>query len=232
MNNEIVIGFLIEHQLACPHISVSNSIKSKKACEFCNHMNRDVCLLITNIYGARKTVDIGLALSPLAKAGAYFPYKKAGFELFSQEGKTESEKIKSIFKQAFEMEYQSVVIISHSVPNLPLDYLENALSSLRNGSNLVVGPLKNGMFYLIGMKRQMHDIINNGKMFHNINFNNSSLRDSTVKNMKNHCNGCSILPEWYILKSINDLKKMHNDYRQGIGGKAQWTHSIANELLG
>jgi hypothetical protein len=232
MNSEIVIGFLLEHQPVCQHISVSNSIKTKKSCEFCKHMNRDVCLLITNIFGARKTVDIGLALSPLAEAGAYFPYKKAGFELFSQEGKTESEKIKNIFKQAFKMEYQSVVIVSHSVPNLPLNYLENALSSLRKGSNFVVGPLINGMFYLIGMKRQMHEIIINGNDFNNINFNNSSLRDSTVKNIKNQCNGCSILPEWYILKSINDLKKMHNDYRQGIGWKAQWTHNIASDLLG
>ncbi len=232
MNREIVIGFLNEHQPVCQHISVSNSIKTKKSCEFCYHMNRDVCLLITHIYGARKTVDIGLALSSLAAVGSYFPYKKAGFELFSQEGKTESERIKNIFKQAFEMEYQSVVIVSHSVPNLPLNYLENALLSLRKGSNLVVGPLKNGMFYLIGMKRQMHEIISDGNVFNNINFNNSSLRDSTVKTIKNHCNDCSILPEWYILKSINDLKKMHNDYRQGIGWKAQWTHNTSRELLG
>ncbi len=130
------------------------------------------------------------------------------------------------------MEYQSVVIVSHSVPHLPLNYLENARSSLRKGSNLVVGPLKNGMFYLIGMKRQMHEIINNGNVFNDINFDNSSLRDSTVKNIKNHCNSCSILPEWYILKSINDLKKMHSDYQQGIGWKAQWTHNISRELLG
>ncbi len=147
MNSEIVIGFLNEHQPVCRHASVSNSIKTEKSCEFCHHMNRDVCLLITHIYGARKTVDIGLALSPLAEAGPYFPYEKAGFELFSQEGKTESEKIKYIFKHAFEMEYQSVIIVSHSVPHLPLNYLENALSSLRNGSNFVVGPLKNVRFY-------------------------------------------------------------------------------------
>jgi glycosyltransferase A (GT-A) superfamily protein (DUF2064 family) len=195
-------------------------------------MNRDVCILITHIYGARKTVDVGLALSPLAKIGPYSPYKKAGFELFSQDGETESEKIKNVFKDAFERDYKSVITVSHSVPNLPLNYLEDALSSLRNGSNLVIGPLRNGMFYLIGMTRKMHEIINHKNVLNDITFDNSSLRDSTVENIKSHCNGCSILPEWYILKSIKDLKKMHNDYRHGIGWKAQWTHNISREILG
>jgi hypothetical protein len=232
MNSEIVIGFLNEHQPVCRHTSVSNSIKLKKSCEFCHYMNRDVCILITKIYGARKTVDVGLAISPIAKTEPYSPYKKAGFELFFQNGETESQIIKNVFKDAFDRHYKHVVVVSHSVPNLPLDYLENALSSLRKGSNLVIGPLKNGMFYLIGLSRRMHDIINLKQVFNNITFNNSSLRDSTVKNIRNHCNGCSILPEWYILKSIKDLKRMHNDYRHGIGWKAQWTHNISSELLG
>ena len=106
MNSEIVIGFLNEHQPACQHVTVSNNIKLKKACEFCQSMNRDVCILITHIYGARKTVDVGLALSPLAKIGPYSPYKKAGFELFSQDGETESDKIKNVFNEAFERDYE------------------------------------------------------------------------------------------------------------------------------
>ncbi len=155
MNNEIVVGFLNEHRQQCQHLSVSNRIKTKRSCEFCRHMNRDISLLMSNIHGARKTVDIGLALSAIAEINTYQPYKIAGFELLYQEGNNESERIKNTFENMFLKGYKTVIIISPSVPNLPVSYLENALSYLRKKeNNLVLGPLKNGMFYLIGMKKK------------------------------------------------------------------------------
>lgn len=232
MNNEIVVGFLNEHRQQCQHLSVSNRIKTKRSCEFCRHMNRDISLLMSNIHGARKTVDIGLALSAIAEINTYQPYKIAGFELLYQEGNNESERIKNTFENMFLKGYKTVIIISPSVPNLPVSYLESALSYLRKKeNNLVLGPLKNGMFYLIGMKKKMYETVNRSVFFNKLNFYNSAMRDTTVNMIKDYCNDCSILPEWYTLKSLNDLKKLHYDFLHGIGWKAQWTHNITNELL-
>lgn len=232
MNKEIIIGFLNEHDTNCTHCSVSNFIKTDDSCALCNSMNRDISLLITNIHGARRTVDVGLALPPSAELTPYEPYKSAGFEVFVQEGKTETERIKSIFNATIMKGYETVIVLSSNVPNLPLSYIEYALYDLRNGNNLVLGPSENGMFYLIGIKRMLYDKIINDDIFSTISFDNRTLRDSTLKMMQEHCNDCSILPNWYILKSMDDLKKLYKDSLHGIGWKAQWTHLIAHDLLG
>jgi glycosyltransferase A (GT-A) superfamily protein (DUF2064 family) len=194
-------------------------------------MNRDLSLLITRIQGARASIDVGLALSSHADPVSYEPYKNAGFQVFYQKGKTETGKINSIFEASINRGYESVVLLSHSAPNLPLNYLENAFSDLRNGNSLVLGPSENSMFYLIGIKKKFYKKMYNHDIFRTISFANQSLRDTTLKTMKELCSECSILPNWYILKSLDDLKKLYIDSIQGIGWEAQWTHQITQGII-
>ncbi len=231
MNKEIVVGFLNEHTINCSYLAVSNCIKTDKSCTLCYNINRDISLLITRFQGARKTVDVGIALPPNAETGPYEPYKIAGFQVFYQSGETESERIKSILAETFTRGYESLIITSHSVPNLPISYLECALSDLRSGNKLVLGPTENGMFYLIGIKRELYEKVLSDTKFGHFSFTNRTLRESTLKRIKSHYNDCSILPNWYILRTIDDLKKLYRDSQQGIGWRAQWTHLIADEIL-
>ena len=237
MNKEIIIGFLNEHNSKCRFFDVSNCIKTNKACTFCYYVNRDISLLLTHIKGARKTVDVGLALYPNAQLSPYEPYKIAGFQVFYQKGDTEAKRIKSIFEETFNQGYDSIIALSHSVPNLPINYLELALSELRKGNNLVLGPSENGMFYLIGMNRVLFNKIYN--LNHNLNhdqfnklrFTYRSLGENTLGQIRENFSDYSMLPTWYILKTINDLKKLYRDSQLGIGWKAQWTHLFAQELF-
>jgi hypothetical protein len=233
MNKEIVIGFLNEHTIKCSYHDVSNCFKTDKVCTLCYNINRDISLLITRFHGARRTVDVGIALSPNAETSPYEPYRTAGFQVFHQRGETEAERIKSILAETFKKEYESTIIISHSVPNLPISYLEYAISDLRRGNNLVLGPTDNGMFYLIGVRRELFEKVRSDSQFGSVGFTNRTLRESTLKQIKSHYigYGCSILPNWYILRTIDDLKKLYRDSKRGIGWKAQWTHLIADEFL-
>jgi len=228
MNKEIVIGLLKEHTEVCSTSSVSNRINEKDICSFCQNVNRDTLLLMTKLTGARKTVDVGIAIEDTAEQEPYKPYQTAGFKLFKR-GQTDG--IKSMFRNSFTMGYKIVVIISHGVPNIPPMYLENALKNLRNGASAVVGPLVNGTFYLVGMTLSEHrNLINSGKM-DVIDFEDSDARERSVAHIMDSCNHCHILPEWYRVENVEDLQKLHDDFENGIGYQARWTNSMALVLL-
>ncbi len=232
MNTEIVVGFCNDNNTHCPYQSVSTCIRTSTPCTLCHSMNRDISLLITRLKGARESLDVGLALSPAADPVPYEPYKHAGFHVFFQKGASESERIKSIFNEAVCRGYDSVVLLSHCAPNLPLHYLESALRELRNGVSLVLGPSENAMFYLIGIKKTLYERICFDGVFGSLSFENLSMRDTTVKTMQDYCNNFSILPTWYTLRSIEDLKKFLRDSTRGVGWNARWTYQFAQGILG
>jgi hypothetical protein len=232
MNREIVVGFCNDHNTHCPYRSVSTCIRTSKSCTLCHSMNRDISLIITHLKGARKSLDVGLALSPAADPLPYEPYKHAGFHVFFQKGGSENERIQSILDKAIWRGYDSVVLLSHCAPNLPLHYLENALLDLRNGASLVLGPSENAMFYLIGIKKTLYEKICCDGVFSSVSFENLSMRDTTVQIMQKYCNNCSLLPTWYTLRSIEDLKKLLKDSPRGVGWNARWTYQFAQGILG
>jgi len=229
MNREIVIAFLREHESLCPLSSVSKLLTRKSVCSFCHHLNRDTLLLITSIKGARKSVDVGIALSSTSGMEQYKPYITAGFTIFRQKGKTE--RIKGIFDSAFNKGYESVIALAHSVPNIPPGYLENALKDLRNGFSLVAGPLINGGFYLIGMTESEHRHLKETGALCAIDFENSNERDLSINTMKDSCAQCNFLPEWYCIKCLEDLRRLHTDFQNGVGSRARWTNRIADEIV-
>jgi glycosyltransferase A (GT-A) superfamily protein (DUF2064 family) len=231
MNREIVIGFLKEHEKNCQHTSVSSYLNNKHTCDFCHQLNRDTPCLLSNINGARTTIDVGLALTSLATQAPYRPFKMAGFELLVQSGSSETESVRRLFNEAFIKGYERVIILSHSVPNLPPFYLEEAFSILRDESGLVAGPLENGTFYLIGMTRVTFKKLNWNSVFEHFRFEDGSNKSATIQLLKKYCKNCSFLPQWYLQKDIDDLKKLYHHSQQGVGWKSRWTQQFANLIL-
>jgi glycosyltransferase A (GT-A) superfamily protein (DUF2064 family) len=232
MNKEIIVAYLNEHETRCPYRPVSAGIKKNRSCTLCSHMNRDVSILISKIHGARDTVDVGLAISPKADSALYTPYEKAGFHVFRQKGRSETERIESIFHASLMLDYESVVLVSHNVPNLPPEYIENALAVLRNGQSLVLGPSENGVFYLIGIKRHLYEQMLRNKIVRTLSFYNPALRELSIRTLQSFCTSCTVLPKWYFLKSLDDMKKLYGECTGEKTWKARWTRLIARDLLG
>jgi glycosyltransferase A (GT-A) superfamily protein (DUF2064 family) len=231
MNNEIVVGFLKEHERACWHKQISQVIQKKRNCTLCANIIRDSLLLITNMSEARKTVDVGLALSPETKTEPYRPYASAGFSIFQQKGATESERISEIFDNAFRNGYDTVIVTAYGIPNIPVSYLEEALRKLRNGKQIILGPLANGKFYLVGMRREEYRRLYGSNLMNLIDFANDKERDRVIDLIKNTCEYYSFLPEWYTVNSLEDLKRIHADSSHGKGEMARWTTCMADDIV-
>jgi len=230
MNREILIGFLKEHEKVCPRSSLSRRLESRGGCFLCTHINRDTLLLISRMDGARESVDIGFAYPPVAELDAYKPYVAAGFKAYAQVGANEKERIENIFDNAFSNGYDLVVVLAYGVPNIPPCYLDEALLSLRKGTDLVLGPLKNGKFYLIGMNNKAHAILKETMLIKHLDFEGPDKRKQILRMIKSSGISCRILPEWYTLKSFHDFKRLMRDTAKGIGWKARWTRFVADNL--
>ena len=232
MNGKIVITFLREHQVKCRNRSVSNLTGPDRRCTFCHDINRDMLLLVSRLEGARKSLDVGLALSPLSGHEPYDPYRRAGFKIFRQKGDKEHEQIHGILLDAFDRGYGTVVILAHSVPNIPPAFIEQALDKLQGGEDIVLGPLLNGGFYLIGVQAAAYHAIVRKGPDEGFCFENNGCRKAMLANIKEVCERHSVLSPWYIIKSYEDLKRMHLDIGKGIGFNAKWTGCFAREIVG
>ncbi len=230
MNREIVVGFVKEHEEACLHRSFSQALKRRSDCSFCHHVNKDSLLLITRLREARKTVDVGLALSPASKSEPYRPYQRAGFSFFHQKIGSESENIRAIFEEAFEKGYESVILMGHGTPNIPPAYFEEALRALRKGKEITLGPTTNGRFYLIGMTRSQYTTLRDGSLFDELDFNTRRGRDTAIRKIMQTCSNCAVLPEWYAIKSLDDLRRLRADSSKGQAWKAHWTTCFVNDI--
>jgi hypothetical protein len=230
MNKEIVVGFLIEHGEECCNDSISRHIREKRKCTFCLDINRDTSLLISHMGEARKTIDVGLALAPSSTLAHYLPYQTAGFKLFFQHGENESEQILNVLNEVFSRGYDRAVILSHSVPNLPVDYIERAVDYLRKGTDLVMGPLENGMFYLVGLSKDMFERLLRLDVFRNFAFVDGSAFEEALGVLKSHSLKPRFLPKWYVVKSIEDLRKVCEDSSLGRGRKTRWIGGTIEDL--
>jgi glycosyltransferase A (GT-A) superfamily protein (DUF2064 family) len=231
MNREIVVGMVRDHEEGCLHKSLSKTIEEKKSCTFCQNVNRDTLLLITRMRGARDTIDIGLALSSFSRPEPYKPYSVAGFSFFYPKSKNSSGRNRAVLQEAFERGYESVVLIAHGAPNIPLRYLDDAINRLRSGVEIILGPAVNGKFYLIGLKRSGFLRLESRNLLDDMDFDNGKLGTDTVDRIKSCCPQYAVLPEWYTIETFDDLRKLREDSNRGRGWKASWTTCLADDII-
>ena len=70
-----------------------------------------------------------------------------------QKGEDLGERMKNGFIDAFSMNFKRVVLIGSDIPDLPLEFIEEAFASLRE-KEVVIGPSFDGGYYLIGVKNK------------------------------------------------------------------------------
>ncbi len=98
-------------------------------------------------------VDRYLACAP-SSDHAFFKIMEArqGIRLIDQMGDGLGERMAGVFDRLFARGYQSVVLVGTDVPTLPLDEYQRAFSLLKS-HDLVLGPARDGGYYLVGLTR-------------------------------------------------------------------------------
>jgi rSAM/selenodomain-associated transferase 1 len=122
----------------------------------------------------------------------------APFLFLEQQGNSFEDKFKHTLKTAFQKGYDQVVIIGNDCPDLTAEILVAAFDNL-TANDAVLGPAKDGGFYLLGIKNF------NTALFDQIPWGSSSVFEKTCRNIIRQELSFCLLPCLQDIDSFKDL---------------------------
>jgi rSAM/selenodomain-associated transferase 1 len=119
----------------------------------------------------------------------------------TQQGEDLGERMKNGFIEAFAMNFKRVVLIGSDIPDLPLEFIEEALASLQE-KDVVIGPSLDGGYYLIGFKDKKFS----PQAFKGIPWGTERVFEETMKILKHEGLTIHILQPWRDIDTVEDLR--------------------------
>jgi rSAM/selenodomain-associated transferase 1 len=129
-----------------------------------------------------------------------------------QMGENLGERMKNGFMEAFSMNFKRVVLIGSDIPDLPLEFIEEAFSALRN-YDVVIGPAVDGGYYLIGSRNETFY----PKMFEGIPWSTERVLEGTVKILEQAGLTVHLLKP---LRDIDTIEDLRNEEFRKKGGRS------------
>lgn len=126
------------------------------------------------------------------------------YQKYVQKGTDLGLKMQQAFTTIFNKGYKKAVIVGSDLPDLQEKHIVEAFQQLDN-NDVVLGPAKDGGYYLLGMKK-MHS-----KIFQNKNWGTDSVRAETVKDLEKV--SVHLLAELRDVDVIEDIEN-HPDFKQ------------------
>ncbi len=107
-------------------------------------------------------------------------------------------RMKAAFACLFEKGHSRVCIVGSDCFELSAEIITKAFDLL-DGSDLVIGPAKDGGYYLLGMRDDPKDV------FEDIEWSTEKVFAQTLSRVKQHFYTCSLLPMLTDVDTINDV---------------------------
>ena len=118
-----------------------------------------------------------------------------------QKGKDLGERMSNAFRKAFDTGFKRVVLVGSDIPDLPLEFTEEAFFSLKE-EDAVIGPSYDGGYYLIGFK----DKTFSPRVFEGMAWSSEKVFAETMKVLKQLNQSVHILPYRRDIDTIEDLR--------------------------
>lgn len=145
------------------------------------------------------------------------------FRLVAQRGVDLGERLEHAFADLFALGYSAVTIIGSDLPTLPVDHVKRGIAVLRRQADpLALGPAMDGGYYLIGLR------MNHPEIFHGIPWSSADVRAETLSAAEAHGLSVTLLPSWYDIDSVDDLRRVLEPATEGAR-KPRRTHAWVTE---
>ena len=127
--------------------------------------------------------------------------ERQGVKLIDQEGEDLGTRMHRACETLFKLGYHHVLIVGTDVPSLPLEYYQQALELLEK-HDIVLGPARDGGYYLIGLNRPVPTL------FENMPWSTDQVLPLTCEKASSLGLTIASLPEWRDIDRLDDLKAM------------------------
>jgi rSAM/selenodomain-associated transferase 1 len=138
-----------------------------------------------------------------------------GARLLAQRGESFGDKLFHALADLLGEGYSSAAIMDADSPTLPREYLVKAFEELaRAGDRVVLGPATDGGYYLIGIKRPHR------QLFDRITWSTELVLGETVERAREIGLEVVLLPEWYDVDSVDELRRLRRELADNNDGRA------------
>lgn len=125
-------------------------------------------------------------------------WSNAGYQKRLQTGKDLGQRMQNAFKKAFTEGYEKVLIIGSDCAELTTDIIQQGFRVL-DDHDVVVGPSKDGGYYLLGMTTFYPDL------FSGINWSTPTVFEETVSRLKSEDRSFMLMPTLNDIDTKQDL---------------------------
>ncbi len=177
---------------------IAATLGEQTAAELCQCALDDTLTLALSIADVARVISYAPATE---QARRYFESGAAGFTLMPQRGTTLGERLCDTFAQLLKG-HSPVVAIGSDSPDLPPALITRAFESLRDCTDVVIGPASDGGYYLIGM-RSLHAVL-----FERIDWSTGAVARQTRARALAAELRMVELPPWHDLDTVADLRAL------------------------
>ena len=153
---------------------------------------------------SRLTVaDLYLVYAPGSAAPLMKQLAPPNFRCLAQHGGDLGERMNAASIDLWRRGHRNVVLVGSDLPALPLSYLETAFGLLATSTHQVVlGPSRDGGYYLVGMNQPTPEI------FQDMTWSHDQVLAQTTDKLGKLGIQPALLPEWFDIDSVEDLKQL------------------------
>ena len=128
----------------------------------------------------------------------YDPWKEPFYSKKLQKGNDLGDRMLHAFQEGFKDDFTNIILIGSDLYDLTQSDIENSFEKLKR-DEIVIGPAKDGGYYLIGLKNPIPEIFKNKK------WGTSTVLKETLKNLDGK--SVSLLPEKIDIDYYEDLEQ-------------------------
>jgi hypothetical protein len=136
------------------------------------------------------------------------------FRLFPQSGEDLGKRMLNAFKQVFAEGVRRAILIGTDIPGISSKVISDSLISLCK-SDVVIGPAKDGGYYLIGMNKLY------GFLFEKIEWGSGKVFSDTLNRISLHNIERQIVAELYDIDTEEDLKNWMSEGQEAENNKVR-----------
>ncbi|MFN2263028.1 MAG: TIGR04282 family arsenosugar biosynthesis glycosyltransferase [Anaerolineales bacterium] len=154
----------------------------------------------------------------------YFNQVAPDMEMIRQRGTSLGQRLDNLLTDALVDGAARAVVMDSDSPTLPAAYLSQAFERLE-GADVVIGPTRDGGYYLIGVKHPQPQLLRRVEM------STSHVLMDTLRLAEASGLVASLLPTWYDVDTITDLDVLESDIAgSSTDGNAAATRSWLTKM--
>ena len=176
------------------------------------------CFLRDTLSIMRAVPDVRCMIGYLPEdAQAYFRRLAPDMGLSPQRGATLGERLDHLLSEALLGGARRAVVMDSDSPTLPAAYLRQAFDELA-GADVVLGPTRDGGYYLIGLKSPQPRLLREVRM------STPRVLADTLALVEASGLSVVLLPTWYDVDTVEELHQLESEIAgPGVDGRAPAT---------